>query len=457
MRKIAIIGSESLGRAFAYQLNQNSKNNITVFDINYQKNNDNTISKHQNEIIAKKIKYICDEENNFKELVNFKIIFLTIPSEIIFNETPEFFKWINKKTLIINLSSGINIQGESINSFLKNHFQLENIVSLKGAYTQEDLLLNTPTLFTLGYEFSYQIDKVNDIFKNTSIFLDYASDVNGIEYISSIKNAYALFFGFIDAIYTSKNTKFFVFTKSLKELRTILKFLKCKENISLLSCGIGDFGLKSTNDNSTYRTIGLLIGKNLYEKKLHQNYVIDELINTLSFLDKKLPNQLLQENLPILNSLINFFVKDYKNLTLNFQELQRKKYKIVITYGTFDLIHYGHLELLKRAKEFGDRLIVGLSTDEFNLEKGKTSEFDYKKRKRYLESLEYVDKVIPEKNWDQKIEDVKLYNASFFVMGDDWNGKFDYLREFCEVVYLPRTEDISSSLLKEIKKNKNHA
>lgn len=122
----------------------------------------------------------------------------------------------------------------------------------------------------------------------------------------------------------------------------------------------------------------------------------------------------------------------------------------VITYGTFDLLHYGHINLLRRAKELGDYLIVALSTDEFNLEKGKKSYFSFEKRKQLLESIRYVDLVIPETSWDQKINDVHEFRVNTFVMGDDWLGKFDFLEnEGVEVVYLPRTPEISTSQIKQ--------
>ena len=124
--------------------------------------------------------------------------------------------------------------------------------------------------------------------------------------------------------------------------------------------------------------------------------------------------------------------------------------KKVITYGTFDLLHYGHINLLKRAKAMGDYLIVALSTDEFNLtEKGKITYFPYEKRKTLLEAIRYVDLVIPETNWEQKRTDIHEYHADVFVMGDDWAGKFDFLKDYCEVVYLPRTENISTTMIKE--------
>lgn len=123
--------------------------------------------------------------------------------------------------------------------------------------------------------------------------------------------------------------------------------------------------------------------------------------------------------------------------------------KKVITYGTFDLLHYGHINLLQRAKELGDYLIVALSTDEFNSEmKGKVTYFSYEERKRLLEAIRYVDLVIPEENWEQKISDVKEFKVDTFVMGNDWEGKFDFLKDYCEVVYLERTPEISTTKIK---------
>ena len=122
--------------------------------------------------------------------------------------------------------------------------------------------------------------------------------------------------------------------------------------------------------------------------------------------------------------------------------------KIIITYGTFDTFHYGHLEILRRAKGLGDYLIVGLSTDEFNKTKGKKSMFNYEKRKQWLESIKFIDLIIPEEDWEQKEIDIQRHNVDTFVMGDDWEGKFDYLK--CNIVYLKRTDNISSTQIKKI-------
>lgn len=125
--------------------------------------------------------------------------------------------------------------------------------------------------------------------------------------------------------------------------------------------------------------------------------------------------------------------------------------KRVLTYGTFDLFHYGHVRLLKRAKELGDYLIVALSTEEFNQIKGKKTYHTYDFRKEILESMRYVDLVIPEENWEQKPLDIKSYNVDVVVMGSDWAGsdKFEYLKEYCDVVYLDRTEGISTTKIKK--------
>ena len=122
--------------------------------------------------------------------------------------------------------------------------------------------------------------------------------------------------------------------------------------------------------------------------------------------------------------------------------------KKVITYGTFDLFHVGHLNILKRAKELGDYLVVAVSSDAFNAIKGKKCIIPDYERMEIVRAIKYVDEVIVEDSWDQKIDDVKKHNIDIFVMGDDWEGIFDFLKDYCEVVYLPRTPNISSTMIK---------
>lgn len=129
--------------------------------------------------------------------------------------------------------------------------------------------------------------------------------------------------------------------------------------------------------------------------------------------------------------------------------------KKVITYGTFDLLHHGHIKLLKRARELGDHLTVAVSSDEFNLGKGKVCAYPYEERAYIIEAIKYVDCVIPEMSWEQKVRDIQELDIDIFVIGDDWTGKFDFLKEYCEVVYLPRTEGISTTQIKALLSNKS--
>lgn len=122
--------------------------------------------------------------------------------------------------------------------------------------------------------------------------------------------------------------------------------------------------------------------------------------------------------------------------------------KIVITYGTFDLFHVGHVKLLRRARALGDRLVVGVSTDEFNRKKGKSSLFTYEQRVEIVASCRYVDEVFPENDWSQKPNDIERFGAQIFVMGSDWTGHFDNLTKGCEIRYLPRTQGISTTEIK---------
>ena len=129
--------------------------------------------------------------------------------------------------------------------------------------------------------------------------------------------------------------------------------------------------------------------------------------------------------------------------------MEQKEKKTIITYGTFDMFHIGHLRLLQRLKALGDELIVGVSTDEFNALKEKKVLIPFEQRKEIIANIKCVDSVIAEKNWEQKIDNILNYEVDIFAIGDDWEGKFDYLKEYCEVVYLPRTENISTTFLKK--------
>ncbi len=454
MSKIAIIGTGTFATSVAHQLSLNKKNKIVLFGRNkeqaFEINEKRTNKKYFNNLILKKrVKASCD----YSELIDYKVIIIAVPSGVIVSLDEVFKNHVKKDALIINMSKGLMLDGNTIYQYFKSAYGLENFVSLKGPSFSSELVNNHPTLLTLGYETYNQSAKIRNMVDGTDLYLDYTTDIDGVEYLSALKNIYAIYIGNIDAKFNSFNTRYFLLTQCYNEIKKLLKHLQCDPNTISLGCGLGDFCLTSLSDLSRNRTLGLMIGKGFYDSETMNKSVVVEGLRTLQLLDNIIDRKII-ETLPILKTLISYFIKkEVENLNIDFLTLLKKQFKTVLTYGTFDLLHYGHLEILKRSKSFGNRLIVGLSTDEFNLQKGKVCEFAYEKRKKYLESLDYVDMVIPENDWEQKIEDVKKYNVDYFVMGDDWKGKFDFLEEHCEVIYLPRTEGISTTQMKEILKN----
>lgn len=451
MNNIAIIGAETTGTAVAQQLSLNKNNNVSLFvqsemqssQINEENRNG---AYFQNFRLNERI----NSEYNFELLRDYEIIILTIPTNNYREYENVFSKVIDKRALIINMSKGLLTDGMTIHDYFRLDLKFENFVSLKGPSSSVEVIRNAPTLLTLSYKNRSDIVKVKEIFKETIFYFDFTTDNNGVEYLSALNNIYAVYMGNIDGKFNSSNTKYFILTQCFKEIKILLKYLKCDTKTANLGCGIGDLCLSSLSDLSRNRTLGLIVEKGFYNADDITNNVVLEDLKTLKLLHKIIEPRLIK-NLPILDTLFKFFIfKTTKKLNVDFSSLLKNKFKTVLTYGTFDLLHYGHLEILKRAKDYGHKLIVGLSTDEFNEVKGKTCKFNYKKRKRYLESLDFVDLVIPEDNWDQKAEDVIEHNIDYFVMGDDWKDKFNFLEEHCEVIYLPRTKGVSTSQLKQL-------
>lgn len=450
---VAVIGGGSFGTSIAQQLANNENNSVTIF-LRDQEICHKINRKHRN------IKYFPNRKLNktlrasmdYGELNNFNVIILAIPSNVIGEIMEKIIHYLVDNPLIINMAKGLQKNGKTIVDYIKDDFQYGNVVSLKGPAFSYEIFNNEPTLLTLGYKTHEQLEFVRELLDNTNLFVDFTPDIRGVEYLSSLKNIYAIYIGNIDAKFNSANTKYFIFTKCVNEINILLKYLGCRESTTLLGCGIGDFSLTALNDLSRNRTLGLLIGKGFYNVNTIDNTIVLEGVKTLYLLNELIDKDL-RKKLPILNELIKFFVKkSAQSLSVKFNKIMRSRYKTVLTYGTFDLLHYGHLEILKRAKDYGDKLIVGLSTDAFNLEKGKVCEFEFEKRKQYLESLDFVDEILPENSWDQKVSDIVENKVDYFIMGDDWKGKFDFLREYCEVIYLPRTQGVSTTELKEILK-----
>jgi glycerol-3-phosphate cytidylyltransferase len=452
--KIVVLGGGAFGTAIANQLSFNSDNEITILfrdpDIIAEVNKLQTNKKYfPNHRFYNTIKASSD----YAVVKDADLVFIALPSTAITEVTANLKACLNPDTLVINLAKGIYSNGQTIVEFLKESLEHKNVLSFKGASFSVEVMNKNATLYTLGFDLKAQYDKVSHALKDTNIFLDSSTDIRGIELLSALKNIYAIVLGNIDAKFNSANTRFLFLTKSISEIKIILKALGGREETIFLSCGLGDLSLTALNDLSRNRTLGLLIGKGFYNKESLNNSVVLEGIKTVKLLNTCLPDSI-KSKLPVLKEVIKLFQsEDKKYLDFDLEKLFRKNFKTVLTYGSFDLLHFGHLEVLRRAKELGDQLIVGLSTDEFNLVKGKTCVVPYEKRKQLLESIQYVDLVIPEDNWEQKVEDVQRYSADYFVMGDDWEGKFDFLNQYCEVIYLPRTKGISTTAIKKILQN----
>ncbi len=448
--KIIIIGAGSFGTSLASALCINPANEIILWT---------HIPEEAEEMKATRVnkKYfpgrILDTRITISserdDLMCGQIVFLAIPSGVIVDFIKAKLEYFSADTLFVNLSKGLYENGQTIPEAL-SQITKNSVVSLKGPSFAGEVMNNAPTIFTLGFKKRYQAEIIAKIFENTNLFLDYTTDIRGVELLSVIKNIYAIFLGIVDARYNSPNTRFMMLTKAYNEMRLLLEIMGGKKDTIFLSCGYGDLGLTALNDLSRNRTLGLLIGKGFFTQNNTTNSIVLEGVKSINTIYHSLSTDQKQYT-PLLNALFDYFqLKSPSDFEMNFHELINVKMKTVLTYGKFDLLHYGHVEILRRARKMGDRLIVGLSTDEYNEVQNKSCVLSYEKRKEMLEALEYVDEVIPEKNREQKIKDIKEHAVDIFVMGDDCTGKYDFLSEYCEICYLPRTDNILRTTLKSL-------
>src|SRR5699024_781055 len=208
-----------------------------------------------------------------------------------------------------------------------------------------EMINHQATLLTLGFEKRDQLKTMKTITAGTNIFLDYTSDIRGVELLSALKNIYAILLGNVDAKYNAANTRFLVLTKAFSEIKLILTHLGGREETIFLGCGLGDINLTALNDLSRNRTLGLLIGQGFYNPSYHTNSVVLDGIKTLN-LSKALIPENLMDRVPMLQQIQTFFLNGQeKEMPLDFDELFKKRSKTVLTYGTYDLLHFGHLEI----------------------------------------------------------------------------------------------------------------
>lgn len=353
------------------------------------------------------------------------------------------------------------------------------IAALSGPTHAEEVAQDMPSAIVSASKDIVVAEMVQSAFMNLFMRVYTNTDVKGVEICSALKNIIALATGISAGLGYGDNTKAALITRGLAEIERLGMKLGClKETFSGLA-GMGDLIVTATSVHSRNNRCGYLIGQGYdtvtaikkigmvveginaipaairladkYEVDMPIVRAVDAIVN-----DQEDPKTVVAELMgrikktELSKSLAEMEYEQFIIKNTAMRVMGAKSMKRVITYGTFDLLHYGHINLLRRAKALGDYLIVVISSDEFNWnQKHKKCYFTYEQRKALVESVRYVDLVIPEESWEQKRKDMHEYHIDTFVMGDDWKGKFDFLKEEgVDVVYLPRTPEISSSQIK---------
>ena len=478
MYKVGVLGAGTWGMAVARVL-CNRHHSVMVWsalpqEIEYiQKNR--THPKLPELEIPDDMEFTTD----IKEVCNSEYLVVAVPS-IFMRSTMETAKDYIKDQILIDLAKGVEsdslyTMSEIIRDVLGSQAK---IVALSGPTHAEEVVNDMPSTIVSACGDLEVAEKVQNLFQDTCMRVYTNVDVRGVELCGALKNIIALAAGISHGLNYGDNTRAAIITRGLSEMTRLGTTMGCLEQTFHGLAGIGDLIVTATSVHSRNFKCGTLIGQgyNVDEATKEVGMVVEGLnalpaaMQLSKRYDVEMPitatvDAIVKGKVSPNEAVKALMNRDRKTeLTksvadINFENsiIKSKRglgMKRVITYGTFDMLHYGHINLLRRAKELGDYLVVVLSTDEFNWNsKQKKCYFTYEQRKQVLEAIRYVDLVIPEENWEQKISDVQDYKIDTFVMGNDWEGKFDFLKDYCEVVYLPRTEGISTT---QIKTDLNH-
>ena len=479
MAKIGILGAGTWGIALANTL-INCTHEVTVWSAIDEEITELSKTRKQRNLPAIKIPWNICFTNKIRDVCQDKdVLILAGPSQFVRKTVKNAIPFI-KQQIIVSVTKGIEADTHFTmtrvirDELHKNGVTDIPIVALSGPTHAEEVALDMPTAIISSCDDLYIAEKIQSIFINSCLRVYTNQDMLGVELCGAIKNIIALACGISNGLGFGDNTKAALITRGIAEMTRLGKTMGCDEETFRGLSGIGDLVVTATSVHSRNYRCGYLIGQGMKANfAVKQIGMVVEGINaipaTLQLAEQynvempivKMVGQIINEGLDPRKAAVDLMSRkeksenDRSNLNINYEYslLQSKKgtsMKRVITYGTYDLLHYGHINLLRRAKALGDYLIVVLSSDEFNWnEKHKKTYFTYEQRKQLLESIRYVDLVIPENNWEQKRSDMHEYHVDTFVMGDDWQGKFDFLKEEgVDVVYLPRTPEISSSQMK---------
>lgn len=482
---ITVIGAGTWGIALARMLS-NSEYHVTVWSAlpteieelkktHRQKNLPNMVIPED----------IIFTDNLESACINADIILFAVPSIFVRSTTRLAANYIQHSQIIVDVAKGIEsntlmTMSEVISDELQKVGKTNPVVALSGPTHAEEVARDLPTTIVAAHEDISIAEKVQEVFTNSIMRVYTNTDVKGVELCGALKNVIALASGISAGLGYGDNARAALITRGLAEIERLGIKMGCMHDSFSGLAGMGDLIVTATSKHSRNNRCGYLIGQGynpsdaikqvgmvvegvnalpaamklseMYEVETPIILAVNQIINhgksaktiAMKLMGRDSTTELSK---PVLD--INFESAVIKNAAIRAQGDQSMKR--VITYGTFDLLHYGHINLLRRAKALGDYLIVVISSDEFNWnEKHKKCYFTYEQRKALVESVRYVDLVIPEESWTQKRSDMHEYHIDTFVMGDDWKGKFDFLKEEgVEVVYLPRTPEISSSKMKK--------
>lgn len=408
------------------------------------------------------------------------VLFLAVPSKFIRTTAKRMIPFLSTGQIVVNVAKGIETDTHfTMTQVIQDEIDKADVTGislavLSGPSHAEEVAQDIPTTIVSACNDICVAETIQNVFADSCLRVYTNSDMEGVELCGAIKNIIALAVGISRGMGYGDNTMAALITRGIAEMTRLGVAMGCdRETFSGLA-GIGDLVVTATSDHSRNQQCGYYIGQGMEcSEAVKRVGMVVEGINALPAVVQlaaiykvempivEIVDNVINHGLDVKRAAYQLVARPKRSeinpsdLQINYEYslLKSKKgicMKRVITYGTYDLLHYGHINLLRRAKALGDYLIVVLSSDEFNWnEKHKKTYFTYEQRKQLLESIRYVDLVIPENNWQQKRSDMHEYHVDTFVMGDDWQGKFDFLKEEgVDVVYLPRTPEISSSQMK---------
>jgi len=318
---ILVLGAGTFGTAIANELSVNTANNVVLFSRNQSKVDEiNTLHTNKSCFPNKHLTKFLSATSAKNEIKKADILLVALPSSVIIDTLVQLKSYFKQDVILVNLSKGLFVGGVTIVDSIRETLNTDNVVTLKGPSFSVELIEHADTLLTLGYTTKQQYNSINKIVKNTSIHLDYTTDIRGVELLSVLKNIYALVIGVVDAKHNSPNTRFMILTKAFSEIRILLRSLGGAEDTLFLACGFGDFCLTSLNDLSRNRTLGLLIGKGFFSADYKGNTVILEGLGAIDMLHQLVDDKTNQD-LPIFNKLYNFIAKNESDFEIEFDEL----------------------------------------------------------------------------------------------------------------------------------------